>query len=139
MGSLIEPAIAELNLRLVRADQISAPGLITTQIIDHILNAPLVIADLSYGNPNVFYELALRHASRKPVVQIIRSSDKLPFDVNQSRTVQIDMTNIFTLVPQLEVIKAEIKRQCNAAISTGSPAETPLSLFYPAFWNNIAA
>jgi hypothetical protein len=36
MGSLIEPAIQELGLRLVRADQIGEAGLITAQVIEHI-------------------------------------------------------------------------------------------------------
>lgn len=54
LGSLIEPALVSLNLRLVRADKISTPGLITSQVIDHLVRAPLVIADLSFGNPNVF-------------------------------------------------------------------------------------
>ncbi|MGE2690863.1 hypothetical protein [Mycolicibacterium pulveris] len=138
LGSLIEPALAELGLKPVRADQISKPGLITGQVIEHIVKAALVIADLSFANPNVYYELALRHAARKPVVQITRSSDKLPFDVGQYRTVTIDMTNIYTLVPQLELHRQEITRQCRAALNEGVPSQTQLSLFFPKFWDFIA-
>ncbi|WIE76778.1 hypothetical protein [Curtobacterium sp. MCSS17_007] len=135
LGSLIEPALETLGLRIVRADRISTPGMITAQIIDHLVRAPLVIADLSFGNPNVFYELALRHASRLPAVQLIRSGDHLPFDVGQFRTVPIDMTSIFTLVPQIDTYRAEIARQCRAALSEHGDAESPLSLFYPRFWD----
>jgi hypothetical protein len=135
-GSLIEPALEGLGFRLIRADRISKPGMITAQIIDHLVRAPLVIADLSFGNPNVFYELALRHARRLPVVQIIRSSDHLPFDVGQFRTVIIDMTDIYSLVPQIDSHRAEIARQCRAALDEGGPAENPLSLFYPQFWGS---
>ena len=117
LGSLIEPALEGLGLRLVRADKISTPGMITAQVIDHLVRAPLVIADLSFGNPNVFYELALRHASRRPAVQLIRAGDHLPFDVGQFRTVPIDMTSIFTLVPQIDTYRAEIARQCRAALA----------------------
>jgi hypothetical protein len=137
LGSLIEPALAGLGLRLVRADRISTPGMITSQIIDHLVRAPLVIADLSYGNPNVFYELALRHASRKPTVQLIRSGDPLPFDVGQFRTVSIDMSSIYTLVPQIDTYRAEIARQCRAALEEKNEAETPLSRFYPSFWQQF--
>jgi hypothetical protein len=138
LSSLIEPALAELGLRAVRADGISKPGLITGQVMDHVARAKLVIADLSFGNPNVYYELALRHATKKPVVQIIRSADRLPFDVGQYRTVQVDMTDIYTLVPQLELHRQEITRQCRSAIEEGQAADSPLSQFYPSFWGEIA-
>jgi hypothetical protein len=138
-GSLIEPALTELGLRLVRADRISSPGMITSQVIEHIVKSKLVIADLSFGNPNVFYELALRHATRKPAVQLIRKGDKLPFDVGQFRTIQIDMTDIFTFVPQLDLHRSEIARQCRLALDAGGEAESPLSRFYPNFWDSIQA
>lgn len=102
MGSLVEPALQEFNLRLVRADQIGEAGLITAQIIEHIVRSPLVVADLSYHNPNVFYELALRHAVRRPIVQLIRVADRIPFDLQPFRTIVVDTTSIYTLVPQLE-------------------------------------
>jgi hypothetical protein len=70
MGALLEPVLGEFHLELVRADQIAKAGLITAQVIEHIVNCPLVVADLSYHNPNVFYEIALRHAVRKPIVQV---------------------------------------------------------------------
>lgn len=137
MSSLIEPAIADLGLEVVRADRISKPGLITGQVIEHIAQAALVIADLSFANPNVYYELALRHAARKPVVQLIRTGDKLPFDVGQYRTVEIDMTDIYVLVPKLELHRQEITRQARAAMSDAGSTESPLSQFYPAFWDHI--
>ena len=137
LGSLIEPALEGLGLRLVRADKISKPGLITAQVIDHIVRSPLIVADLSFGNPNVYYELALRHASRRPAVQVIRFGDHLPFDVGQFRTVTLDMTDIFSLVPQLDSYRAEIARQCRAALEEEGPAESPLSLFYPNFWKQF--
>lgn len=137
LGSLIEPALQGLGLRLVRADKISKPGMITAQVIDHIVRSPLVVADLSFGNPNVFYELALRHASRRPVVQVIRTGDHLPFDVGQFRTVAVDMTDIYSLVPQLDSYRAELARQCRAAMEEEGESESPLSLFYPEFWKQF--
>lgn len=137
LTALFEPALAELGLRAVRADGISKPGLITGQVMDHVARAALVIADLSFGNPNVYYELALRHATRKPIVQIIRTSDKLPFDVGQYRTVHIDMTDIYSLVPQIDLHRQEITRQCRAALEEGTTSESPLSQFYPQFWDQI--
>lgn len=138
LSSLIEPALAQLDLKAVRADKISVPGMITGQIMEHIARAKLVIADLSFGNPNVYYELALRHAVRKPFVQLIRTADKLPFDVGQYRTVTIDMTDIYSLVPQLDLHRQEIARQSRAAIADGALNESPISRFYPSYWGQIS-
>lgn len=138
LTALIEPALAELGLTAVRADQISTPGLITAQVIDHVARAALVIADLSFANPNVYYELALRQAVRKPMVQLTRSSDRLPFDVGQFRTYVIDMSDIYTLVPKIDLHRQEITRQCRSALEDGAPAESQLSKFCPHFWDHIA-
>ena len=125
-------------MQLVRADAIGKPGMITAQIIEHITLAPLVIADLSFHNPNVFYELALRHAVRKPIVQLIRAADKLPFDISQFRTIVIDTTDIYTLVPQLDTYRAEIASQIRRTLAESDQTENPLSMFYPAFWSVLS-
>jgi hypothetical protein len=131
LSAIVEPALEEFGLKVVRADQIAQPGLITSQIIEHVVKARLVIADLSYHNANVFYELCLRHACRLPTVQIIRVGDPIPFDLNQVRTIQIDMTSIFTLVPQLETYKSEIANQVRRALGNPEGVDNPLSMFYP--------
>ena len=51
----------------------------------------MAIADLTGENPNVFYELALRHAWQKPVVQIIALGQQLPFDIRDVNTVEYDV------------------------------------------------
>lgn len=78
LGSIVEPVLADFDLTVVRADQIGKAGMITKQVIDFIAKSRIVIADMSFHNPNVFYEVALRHASRKPLVQIIRTADRIP-------------------------------------------------------------
>jgi hypothetical protein len=47
--------------------------MITRQVSEYLLRSRLVTADLWFRNPNVFCEVAIRHAARLPVVQIIRS------------------------------------------------------------------
>lgn len=131
LNSIVEPALKDLGLKVVRADKIGAPGMITSQILDHILKAKLVIADLSFQNPNVFYELAVRHASQLPVVHIIRKCDKIPFDVNPFRAIEIDTTDIYALVPQLETIRSQIATFVRNAIADPASAKNPLTVFCP--------
>lgn len=134
ISSLVQPALDELGLKVVRADHIGDPGLITTQVLEYLKLSKLAIADLSYLNPNVFYEVALRHALRLPVVQLIRKADKLPFDVNQSRTLVFDTTDIYSLIPKLQTYRSEIANQARKAIEDPESVGNPISVFYPAFY-----
>lgn len=131
LGSIVEPALESLNLKVVRADQIGKPGTITKQIIEYLSKAKLVIADLSFNNPNVFYELAIRHAFRLPTVQIVRKGDKIPFDVSHSRTIVIDTTDIYSLIPKLDSYKAEIANQVREALNDPDSVDNPLTMVYP--------
>lgn len=131
LGSIVEPALEEFGLRVVRGDGIGKPGMITAQIIEHVLRSRLVIADLSYHNPNVFYELCLRHVCRLPTVQLIRKADKIPFDLDQFRTIQVDTTSIYTMVPNLQTYKAEIATQVRMALKDPDSADNPVSTYYP--------
>lgn len=133
LSSIVEPALEQFGLKVVRADAIDKPGTITRQIIEYLIKSRLVIADLSFHNPNVFYELAIRHAARLPVVQIIRVADRIPFDLSQSRTIRIDTTDIYSLVPQLEVYRSQIANQVRRALDDPDSVDNPISVFYPSF------
>ncbi|MGQ7261728.1 hypothetical protein [Vreelandella sp. V005] len=133
LGSIIEPALEQFQLKVVRADNIDKPGFITRQIIDYLLRSRLVIADLSFHNPNVFYELAIRHAARLPVVQIIRAAERIPFDLNQVRTIKIDTTDIYSLVPRIATYQSEISNQVRRALEDPDSVDNPVSFFYPNF------
>jgi hypothetical protein len=130
LNSLIEPALKESGLNVVRADRIGAAGMITSQVLEHVMRAKLAIVDLSFHNLNAFYEMALRHACGLPIVQVTRKSDKPPFDVNQVRTVVIDTSDIYTLVPKLETYRSEIATHVRAALGDGETGN-PITVFFP--------
>ncbi|MCL2162426.1 MAG: hypothetical protein FWH56_11160 [Betaproteobacteria bacterium] len=88
--SLIKEAIlkARPNLKVVRADDISEPGILTNDIIERIMNSDYVVADITYPNPNVYYELGLRHACRVGTILIKdKNGPPVPFDVAQQRRI----------------------------------------------------
>jgi hypothetical protein len=101
----------------VRADQIAKPGQITTQIIERLLNDDLVIADLTGHNPNVYYELSLRHAITKPVVQMVSDGMRLPFDVHASRTIPFSFD-----VREVERARSDLDLQINEIHNSGFQA-----------------
>jgi hypothetical protein len=131
MEYIIKPAVKEFNLTVVRADQMGKPGMIGKQVIQHILNARLVIADLSFHNPNVFYELCLRHATRLPTVQVKRTVDKIPFDLNQYRTIPIETRDPYTLLPKIQTYTSEVANQVRRALQDSESGDNPISLYYP--------
>lgn len=131
MEYIVTPALKEFGLKLVRADQIGKPGMIGKQVLEHILNARLVVADLSFHNPNVFYELCLRHATRQPTVQVIRSSENIPFDIDQYRTVKIDTSSVYGLYPKLQTYVSEIANQVRMALKNPDSVDSPVSMYYP--------
>jgi hypothetical protein len=107
---VVEPAVSSCGFDAIRADNISEPGLITSQVIQHIVEDPLVIADLTGSNPNVFYELAIRHAIRKPLVQLIQKGEKIPFDVAGMRTVPVDHKDL----DSVDEARTQIEKQIRA-------------------------
>jgi hypothetical protein len=105
---IIAPAVQNHDyVKPARSDHLPNSELITHQFIGHLINDTLVIADLSEADPNVFYGLAVRHASRKPVIQIIEYGKPSPFDIDQSRTIQFDLRS----QTNIENCREQIQRQ----------------------------
>src|ERR1700730_10272343 len=81
---IIKPAAEAAGYVCIRADEIQHSGNINVPMYQELLNADVVIADVSTYNANAFYELGVRH-SLKPYTTITIAEDKLvfPFDVGQ--------------------------------------------------------
>jgi len=98
--AIIKPALAPRDFRVIRIDRDDAPGYVTDDIVDYLLRAELVVADVtgplpgspgagrwSPPNPNVMYELGIRHAWCRPTILIAHRTTKLPFDINGVSTI----------------------------------------------------
>lgn len=83
---VISAACGQVGLTPLRADHIAAAGEITEQVFRHLYEDEIVIADVTDGNPNVMYELGLRHTRNLLTVQI-GEYGSLPFDVAAVRTI----------------------------------------------------
>lgn len=92
-NDLIKEAIliAEPSLEIKRADEISVSGSINDDIVNHLIYSDIVIVDITYPNPNVFYELGLRHAF-KPGTLLIKEKNGFttPFDISNLRYVEYE-------------------------------------------------
>ena len=92
-NDLIKEALlkARPNLEVIRSDEVTLPGTITTDIFTRLMHSTFVVADITYPNPNVFYELGLRHACRTGTF-IIRDKQgpAAPFDVAHLRHIEYE-------------------------------------------------
>ena len=91
---LIKPAAETSGLKVLRADDIYSPGVITEQIRAAIHQSRICIADVSGKNPNVLYEVGIAHTLDKTTILLSKSVEQIPFDLRAFRVVLYDMEKI---------------------------------------------
>ncbi len=120
---IIRPAAEACGYKVFRADE-GGPGQITTEIIRHLVEDPIVVADLTGGNPNVYYELAVRDCSGRPSVLIMEKGEEIPFDLLNQRTITFNSTNMRSASKCTETLITNIK----TAVANPELFTTPISL-----------
>lgn len=117
---ILKPAAEAHGLAAVRADDVGEPGQITAQAVQHCLKAKAAVADLTGGNPNVYYELSVRHGAQLPVVLIAEEGTKLPFDISQSRVIFFKHNDLASAGKA----KEELEEHIGASLS--GPPDNPI-------------
>jgi hypothetical protein len=106
-----------------RADEIKAPGDINSQIINRLMAAALVIADMSMHNANAFYELAVRHMVRLPTIHVTHNDWKIPFDVAPYRAIHFSRKNY----KDIEAARSELASVVRDVTKDGFEVENPIT------------
>jgi hypothetical protein len=120
---IISPVVTECGYEPLRTDFDTRPGMIGRQIINYLVDAELVIADLTGHNANVFYELAIRHMVKKPIVQLMQDGERLPVDLIQSRTIFVDHKDLDSVAK----CKTDLADQILAVEKDPSLVDNPIS------------
>lgn len=123
---VVAPACTAFGLEAVRADMISRSGEIPEQIFRHLRDSPVVIADLTGANPNVMYELGLRHTTGRVTIQI-GEKGRLPFDVAAIRTIMFKRTEAGLVQARKDLSKA-----LAANLDTGGDPVTATRIWFEA-------
>ncbi|WOO36056.1 nucleoside 2-deoxyribosyltransferase [Anaerocolumna sp. AGMB13020] len=91
---IIAPVCKECDYEPIRIDIVNTNGVITEEIIDHLKNDELVIADISELNPNAFYEIGYRSALGRHIIHLRSKSQNIPFDISTIRTFDYELTDL---------------------------------------------
>jgi hypothetical protein len=105
-------SVVDGSIKVIRLDEIRAAGSITDDLLTEIRRATICLADVTDANPNVMWELGFAAALGKPVIAISQSSDKLPFDIKDIRTLAYSRSSLTRTLrdPLAEVLKATLER-----------------------------
>jgi hypothetical protein len=99
LNAVIKQALQrdEFGYLVKRADEDADPGMIGDRVVSDIINAELVVTDLTDLNPNVFYELGIRHSTEKPTIHVAKVGTALPFDNVAHRTIFVDLADWYSI------------------------------------------
>lgn len=121
LAELIRPAVEPLGYEVVRPEM---PGVIDImpEVTRHLLEDDLVVADLTGGNPNVFYELAIRHVRGKALVQLIKEGDEIPFNLRGTNVIEVNLDDH----DAISSVKALIQDNVRAMEANGGIISSPI-------------
>lgn len=89
---VVKPLVTEdpIKMKCLRADEIFSANEIMQDIWEKVLSARVIIADLTYRNPNVLYELGISHALGKRAILLTQDLQDVPFDLRYIRCIVYD-------------------------------------------------
>ncbi|MBZ5525584.1 MAG: DUF4071 domain-containing protein [Acidobacteriia bacterium] len=130
----IEPAIVESGLEAIRGDQERTGGVIHIPMFGRLLLSDYVVADLTLANPNVYYELGIRHTARPfTTVPIFAAIHSLPFDVGMVRAISYNLEKGRLTDEAAAKLKADIRARLDEAIHGAASKDSPLFQLIPSF------
>lgn len=123
---IINPVLAQCGYsEAARPDHLGKPNVIVPSVIERVMDDPLVIADLSDRDPIVYYLLAIRHMSRKPVVKMVDAGQPSPFDVAHSRIIRLDIRDL----DSVDYCRRELLQQIKQVEKKPVDVDNPINNF----------
>ena len=92
---IIKVTLNNMNIECIRCDEIDEGGWIHPKMIRYIYESGIAIVDITSLNPNVFYELGIRHTLRQAVTVLIRrKGTDIPFNIQGLNIIEYDQFDI---------------------------------------------
>ena len=125
---LIKPSLPR-DFEVKRADELHRPGLIDLMYNEWLYDADIVLADLTFGNPNVFYELGIRQAlSKKGTILVACEGTRAPFDVRNQSIIPYDYFSAPTAREFQNTLRNSIR------VAGEQTVDSPVHIFLPGLY-----
>jgi len=137
--TIVRPAVEEAGLRPLRDDDLGSGGLVQKFAFEALLACDFVLADLTTPNPNVMYELGIRHAARPSgTLAMTARAEALPFAVHSLRCLryELDQTNV-VLRREARRFRAALAGELRAMQERGPLVDSPVFQLVPE-WHAVA-
>jgi hypothetical protein len=131
----IRPAVEAEGGVCIRADEEVTGGIIHKPVYSRLIHSEVVIADLTMANPNVLYEVGIRHAARsRTTILVVAGQERVPFDLEMSRPIiyELDATGSLAAAAAVKFTTA-LRERIRQAFDTTSPIDSPLFLLLDDF------
>lgn len=123
----IKPGVVKAGLSCIRGDHETTGGIIHTAMFARLLLSEFVIADLTSANPNVFYELGIRHAAKPyTTIPIFATLGEIPFDVNFIRAIPYDLVDGKLTEQSAAALIEAISQRIRYALEGPTTKDSPL-------------
>lgn len=130
----IQPAIEAAGLQPIRGDRERSGGIIHAPMFGRLLLSDFVVADLTLSNPNVFYELGIRHTARPfTTVPIFSPIHSLPFDVGLVRAIPYHLEAGKLTEASAEKLRSDLRARLDDAVGGVASHDSPLFQLIPNF------
>lgn len=123
----IQPAVEAAGLQCIRGDREETGGIIHTAMFARLLMAEFVIADMTTANPNVFYELGVRHAARPyTTIALFATLGAPPFDVGMVRAIPYELSGGRLSEDAARALRDAIVARIRSALKSPVAKDSPL-------------
>jgi len=115
--------LKELNLNLQRSKAL--PGDLVDSIIVELINSDVVIADITDYNPNVLWELGIRHSFKYGTIIIAEKGTEIPFDLKKIGVIFYPH-DCYENNPETRVFLETLKKSIKKILSNPKHPDSPV-------------
>ncbi|MCT4628820.1 tetratricopeptide repeat-containing protein [Winogradskyella sp.] len=127
-NKIIKPAVKKAGFTCIRSDEIIESGIIDKNMYALLIQADLVIADITTFNFNATYELGIRHGAKRFATIVIKEKEgAIPFDISRNKI--FSYSHMGNNIEDKEV-KRCVKELRELIISVDKNQEIDSPLFY---------